>query len=89
MHVEGVTKMVTTGGGLADFVGAAWLLVKFDDIDVLNVLVPVDAGGGNSVETLIYVEAPAEDAPVLVDACAGGTVETTSPVEALIEDTSV
>lgn len=43
MHVEGVTKMVTIGGGLVEFVGVAGLLVRFDDVEVLVPLVLVDA----------------------------------------------
>lgn len=68
MHVEGVTKMVTIAGALLDFVGAAGLIVRLDDIEVLNALVPVDARAGDSVETSMYVEASAEDTSVLVDA---------------------
>lgn len=43
VHVEGVTKMVTIGGGLVDFVGAAGVLVRFDNVEVLIPLVLVDA----------------------------------------------
>lgn len=68
MHVEGVTKMVTIAGALVDFVGAAGLIVRLDDIEVLIPLVLVEAWAGDPVETLIYVEGPAEDISVLVDA---------------------